>query len=130
MRDLALRADNLPVSYDELIDSLDLRVVLRVDDNDYQGDTRMLLTDGRRWGLLIFGWGSCSGCDAFQAAEGDVAELVKLQRELWDGIHWEKSAGALLAYVEGKDWGLDYSWHEEAGRAFIAKVGDWLRSVA
>lgn len=130
MQELALRADSLPVGYDELIASLDVQVVLRVDDNDYQGDTRLLLTDGSRWGLLTFGWGSCSGCDAFQAAEGNLAELGTLQRQLWDGIHWEPSAAALLAYVEGKDWQLDYSWHEEAGRAFIDKACDWLRSAA
>lgn len=130
MQDLALRTDNLPVGYDDLIGSLDVRIVLRVDDNDYQGDTRILLTDGQRWGILILGWGSCSGCDAFEAAAGDVAELARLQRQLWDDIHWEPSAADLLAYVEGKDWGLDYSWHEEAGRAFIAKVTDWLRSAA
>jgi hypothetical protein len=126
VKDLALIPDRLPVSYDDLIDSLDVRVVLRVDDNDYQGDTRMLLTDGQRFGILIFGWGSCSGCDAFEAAEGDLAALVVLQQQLWNDVHWEPSAADLLAYVNGKDWGLDYSWHEEAGRAFIEKVRAWL----
>jgi hypothetical protein len=125
VKDLALMPDRLPAHYDELIDSLDVRVVLRVDDNDYQGDTRLLLTDGERWGLLTFGWGSCSGCDAFQACQ-TLTEFVELQQSLWNDIHWEASAAELLAYVDGKDWDLDYSWHEDAGRTFVAKVREWL----
>lgn len=128
MQDLALRQGTLPVSYDELINSLDVQIVVRVDDNDYQGDTRLLLADGTRWGLLNFGWGSCSGCDAFQAAEGNLSELARLQQKLWNDIHWEASAAAMLAYVYDKDWQLDYSWHEAAGRAFIDKVRGWLEA--
>jgi hypothetical protein len=129
MKDLAKISDRLPVDYDELIDSLEVRVVLRVDDNDYEGDTRLLLTDGQRWGLLTFGWGSCSGCDAFQACT-TLAEFVQLQHQLWNDIHWEPSAAELLAYVNAKDWSLDYSGHQEAGRVFITKAREWLTEMA
>lgn len=111
--------------YDALLASFEVAVVLKVDDNDYQGDSRLLLKDGDRWGILIFGWGSCSGCDAFEGCSG-LAAYTELRDQLWNGIHWEVDAVALLAYIDGKDWSLDYSWHEEAGRAFLTRAREWL----
>lgn len=32
-------------------------VVVRVDDDDYQGNTRVLYKNGDIYGLLLFGWG-------------------------------------------------------------------------
>src|SRR4029078_11844002 len=44
------------------------QIVVEVSDNDSQGDTRYLLRGpDARWGVLVNGWGSCSGCDALQA---------------------------------------------------------------
>jgi len=44
-------------------------IILRVDDTDYQGDSRVLYEEGERYGYLNFGWGSCSGCDSLQACD-------------------------------------------------------------
>ena len=51
-------------TYRDLIASMGVENLLQVDDNDYQGDSRILVRDYHRYGLLLFGWGSCSGCDA------------------------------------------------------------------
>jgi hypothetical protein len=109
--------------YDNLLASFDVPVVLKVDDNDYQGDSRLLLKDGERWGILTFGWGSCSGCDAYEACSG-LADYVELRDQLWNDIHWEADASALLAYIDGKDWSLDYGG--DATLAFITKAREWL----
>nr|WP_221374503.1 hypothetical protein [Actinoplanes polyasparticus] len=112
--------------YDNLLASFDVPVVLKVDDNDYQGDSRLLLKDGERWGILTFGWGSCSGCDAYEACSG-LADYVELRDQLWNDIHWEANAAALLAYIDGKDWSLEYGWYrDDAMRAFLEKAREWL----
>lgn len=111
--------------YDTLLESFEVPIVLQVDDNDYQGDTRVLLRDGPRWGILIFGWGSCSGCDALQDCSG-LAEVTELRDKMWNDIHWEGSVADMYAYVSGKDWPLDYSWHSNATKVFVAKVKEWL----
>lgn len=111
-------------SYDDLIDSFEVQVLLRKDDDDYQGDTRLLVRDGDRYGLITFGWGSCSGCDALEAAGSDV-EVIELRDAIWNGTHWEPSADALVAYIDGKDWSLDYS-HDadflERAKAFLIEA--------
>lgn len=99
-------------TYDDLIESMEVEVLTRHDDNDYQGDSRLLVRDGSRYGLLTYGWGSCSGCDALQGATS-LAEVTELRDQMWQQIHWEDSAAAMLAYVDGKDWTLDYS-HDAA----------------
>ena len=43
------------------------KVAIQVDDDAYQGDSRLLYDENGKIGVLIFGWGSCSGCDALQA---------------------------------------------------------------
>lgn len=55
-----------PSSYQPIMDSFG-NIILQVDDNDYQGDSRLLYREDDRIGFLQFGWGSCSGCDSLQA---------------------------------------------------------------
>lgn len=123
MRDLDCKQDTYGVDcdYDELVNSFEVETLLEVSDNNYQGDTRYLLRDGDRYGILIFGWGSCSGCDALQACT-TVADAVELRDELWESVHWEPDLSAMSRYVHDKDWSLDYSYHASATREFIEAV--------
>jgi hypothetical protein len=98
-------------------------------DNDYQGDSRALVRDDHRYGLLFFGLGSCSGCDALQAAEGNPTELAILRDDLRRKIHWEDSAADLLSYIDGKDWSLDVRGDDEASRAFRERARQILLDV-
>jgi hypothetical protein len=116
-------------AYRDLIDSISVEILLQVDDNDYQGDSRVLVRDYRRYGLLFFGRGSCSGCDALQAAEGDEAEMARLRDDPRRSIHWENSAAGLLAYIESKDWTLEFSGDDEASRAFRERARQILFDV-
>ncbi len=131
MRDIEWDGDSSYYAggYDSLIASFEVQALLKVDDNNYQGDTRVLLRDGRRWGILIFGWGSCSGCDALEAC-GSRAEVVELRDEMWGNVHWELDAAAMLAYVRGKDWKLEFSYSAPATRVFLEKVEEWLAYFA
>ena len=43
--------------------------IIQVWDDDYQGDIRVMFEKDGKYGYLVIGFGSCSGCDALQACE-------------------------------------------------------------
>lgn len=100
-----------PTDYQPLIASLGHAIELQREDRDYQGDTFVLLrrADGVR-GVLIFGWGSCSGCDSLQACE-TFAEIEKLRANLAGSIHWDADA-ALAAWLRERDATEWYTHHD------------------
>ena len=108
-----------PSNYQPIIDSFG-EVLLQVDDQDYQGDSRVLYKDGRRYGLLIFGWGSCSGCDALQACD-TVADVDTLIERLHGAVIW-KSKAEMAKYLVEHDWEGDFSWHAGETREFLRQA--------
>ncbi len=114
--------DRWGYSYNELIATLGVDVVLQVDDHDYQGDTRLLVRSGDQWGVLIFGWGSCSGCDALEAAGTDLAAVTAIRDGMARSIHWEPDRESRHAYLTAKDWELDYAWHSGETQTFVAQA--------
>ena len=94
-------------------------IVLQKDDEDYQGDSRVLYRDGDRWGYLQFGWGSCSGCDALQGCES-YEEIDKLIVFLVGTVRWFESAVEALAFFKEHDWAGDYSNSDENQAVFVA----------
>lgn len=113
-----------PSEYGPLLESLG-NVVLRIDDDDYQGDSRVLFSDGQRYGHLQFGWGSCSGCDALQACE-TMAEIDDLRASLARSVIWFDTATAALDWFNSHDWEGDYSWHNAEQRKYIEQARDLL----
>lgn len=110
--------------YQPMIDAFG-NVVVQVNDNDYQGDTRVLYDNDGRIGFLIFGWGSCSGCDALQACE-NMGEVQQLCDSLQDSIKWFDSKEDALRWAKEKDWAAEWYWHEEEGKKFIREMTDYL----
>lgn len=109
-------------SYDKLISSLEHEVVLQVDDNDYQGDSRVLLRDGDRYGLMVFGWGSCSGCDALYACD-TLAEVDELRKKLAGEIIWKDSKSEMRQFIESRDWGVQFiSYDRGETKEFVEKA--------
>jgi len=112
-------------SYQPMIDSFG-NVLIQVDDRDYQGDTRVLLQDANGFiGFLVFGWGSCSGCDALQGCS-DFDDLQRLYDSLKNGVQWWESAEDALRWFEKHDWEGDYSWHQEETHEFVKRCKDLL----
>ena len=107
-------------NYIPLLESLGYEISIRIDDDDYQGDSRLLFQDAASYGLLIFGWGSCSGCDALQACDS-YEEMESLRQKLSNEIHWEPTGKAMSAWIENKDWELEYSWHTARTKTFVEK---------
>ncbi|OYX03980.1 MAG: hypothetical protein B7Z15_17955 [Rhizobiales bacterium 32-66-8] len=103
-------------------------VAHQVDDKDYQGDSRILFKDGDRWGVLIFGWGSCSGCDVLQACDSP-AEVVKVIEDMVRDTKWFESTAAALDWFENRDWEGSYSWYQEETKRFVTEAKDILRAA-
>lgn len=118
LRELYTRHNYL--DYDEVLESFEYEIVVQVDDDDYQGDTRVIFKDGERYGFLIFGWGSCSGCDALEACN-NFEEIEQLQNELFNNIQWFDNLKDLKQYVNNKDFELEFYWREET-KEFINQV--------
>lgn len=104
--------------YSDLIDSFEHEVLLEKHDDDYQGDSRYILRDGARYGLLVFGWGSCSGCDALEAC-GNIQQVIDLRDTLYNSIEWHESPAALLKFIKERDWELQYAWHQDETQEFV-----------
>lgn len=96
------------ISYDSVIDSYGFNKLHSEFLGSYQGDALFLLHDkaSSKYGLLVFGYGSCSGCDSLQGCS-TTEEVVGLREQLFDQITW-KSKGDLLEYLNTHDWEGDW----------------------
>lgn len=97
------------------------KILIQVDDDDYQGDSRLIYEKDGKYGYLQFGWGSCSGCDALQACD-DLNDVQELMDSLNDRIKWFDSLDELQLYFKEKDWSLEYSWKQEEQKMFVNEV--------
>lgn len=110
--------------YQPMLDAFG-RIVIQVDDIDYQGDSRLLYDEDGKIGILIFGWGSCSGCDALQACD-TFEELQELCDTLQNNIKWFDDKKQALEWFNTHDWQGDYSWCAEETKEFVNKCIDYL----
>jgi hypothetical protein len=114
------------IGYGELIKSFEYQIALENHDEDYQGDSRYIFKDKNKgWGFLIFGWGSCSGCDALQACRSKE-EVYELRDQLHHDIKWYETADELLTFIEERDWELQWCWHVEETRTFLKQAIELL----
>lgn len=115
------KIDNKYPSYDELIESFEVEVLLEGHFGDYQGDSAYLLRQGDEYGILIFGWGSCSGCDALEACYGNLQELTMLRDDLYSSITW-RERGAMVEYLTSKDFSLEWYGYARDWKNFEASL--------
>lgn len=114
------------VSYEDIVDSFEFdEIIVFLEDNDYQGDSFYLVKKNNEYGLLIFGWGSCSGCDELAGINysyNKTEELKVFQNQLWNSITW-RNLNDMIDYVENKDFSLEwYGSSYGVGRKFVAEV--------
>lgn len=110
------------MSYIELVQEgvPGVRVLLEASDADYQGDTDLLLVvPGSRFGYLGYGWGSCSGCDSYEACT-TPADFAGLRDELTGKIHWEQTPLAMALWLTRRDWQLQYGG--DRSRQFVDRA--------
>lgn len=113
-----------PSDYQPMVEHFG-KVAIQVDDNDYQGDSRVLYDNDGLIGWLQFGWGSCCGCDALQGCD-TVKELEKLIVTTKESIKWFDSPTLALKFFLEHDWKGDYSWHQEEQKQFVEKAIGYL----
>lgn len=107
--------------YESLVDSFEVEAMLEEHDHDYQGDSFYLLRNrSGEYGILIFGWGSCSGCDALQACSS-LNDVENLRDSLWDSIVW-MTLDDLSAYVKSKDFSNDFYFYSSSGKRFVSAL--------
>jgi hypothetical protein len=109
-----------PCDYQPIIDEIG-NVLIQVDDGGYQGDSRVLYEKDGMYGFLIFGWGSCSGCDSLQSCS-EIKDIQELIDSLVNDVKWFDSLKELQKYFSEKDWELDYCWQADETKDFIDKV--------
>lgn len=73
-------------------------ILIQVDEEAYQGDSFLIYKNDNKYGLLVFGWGSCSGCDALQACD-TIDEVQELMDRLYNSIEWFDSLQELKDYL-------------------------------
>lgn len=93
---------------------------------DYQGDMFMVVTDDRflteRVGWLVVGYGSCSGCDAYEACDTAV-ERVDLLASIVRGIRWFDSLDDLKKWLSTQDFAANYWYaHEPEFPVFVQYI--------
>jgi thioredoxin-related protein len=102
------------------------KVVVRVDEDNYQGDSYVYYHEGDKHGVLVFGWGSCSGCDALQACKSikDIEELIESLRK---NIRWFDSASSLYNWINDKEYHkTQYHYHVEDWDRFVKLTNEAL----
>lgn len=111
-------------SYDDMVKEFGT-IIVKVDDDNYSGDSRVFYHDGARYGWLQFGWGSCSGCDALQGC-CNIDEVQRLMDELYNSIRWWDTREEALKFFNEHDWAGDYSYDTGEQKKFIEEVKKYL----
>lgn len=123
-------------NYETLIESFEIESLITVEDNDYQGSSYILLRNNNNYGILIFGWGSCSGCDTLQDITDSYSnsnqvtkiEILKnlndFRNELYESITW-RSRDEIEEYMRTKDFGLEWYGHNDGGRKFVKELKNY-----
>ena len=109
-----------PYDYTPIIDYLG-ECLVRADEADYQGDTYVVLKKDKKYGLLVFGWGSCSGCDALQGSESyeDIGKLIEMFES---SVLWFDTLDELKQHVTNRDGENSYFYHQDIWNYFVDKV--------
>lgn len=115
----------LSYSYDDLIESMEVEVLIEKHDGSYQGDSFYLVQKGDEYGLLIFGWGSCSGCDALESCS-TYEQVVNLRNNMYEEIDW-MPLDEFKNYILNKDFETEWYFHYEGGKDFVNQLREWSK---
>jgi hypothetical protein len=96
--------------YNPLLESFNYDIILKVDEYDYQGDSIVIFynNENNKYGYLIFGWGSCSGCDSLQACNS-YQEVEELRIDIHNRIIWFDTLELLREWINKHDYEGDYT---------------------
>ena len=130
--------DNDYPSYETIVNSWEYEVLAFETTGSYQGDHEVLFSDSEgRYGFLVVGYGSCSGCDLLEAIipysymeTQDWTEVDTFRNELKGDIRWFDTTEDALTFLRSKiegDVNSWYSWDREINEVmekFIELIQD------
>ena len=111
--------DNDYPSYETIVNSWEHEVLAFETTGSYQGDHEVLLLDSKgRYGFLMLGYGSCSGCDLLEAITPhpyletqDWTEVDTFRNDLKGEIRWFDTTEDALTFLRSKIQGDVNSWY-------------------
>lgn len=120
------------MSYQGILEGLGAEILMMEETGSYQGDLVFILGDDS-WltggiGVLVQGYGSCSGCDAWEAASS-FKDRLDIAADMINNIRWFPSGSELLEWLladhEDQWWGHD----TEIGQFFLKVARKIMASV-
>lgn len=117
------------VGYMTLIQAMGHDLLVHLSESGWSGDDFLLMRDADgRYGFLVFGWGSCSGCDAMEAASSwEDAEAI--YQKLCDDVHWFDTLAGCVAYIHDKHRaGMEWYRFSDEFPSFVQQVDEYVAS--
>lgn len=113
--------------YINALSAVNVKVKVGADLGYYQGDYVALVSRGAyfedAWGFLVIGYGSCSGCDSWEAEENDPAALAEIIAGLAKSIRWFDTIDEAKAYIlDGEQTALQWYGNEDGWTEFTDQV--------
>lgn len=96
-------------------------VLLYEQEESWEGDWVAVVTDGESIGLVDGYFGSCSGCDALEAAEGSLEGLRDLLCQYLQSVRTFSSWEELRTYLEGLE---EDSWEFRRFRSRLLELAE------
>lgn len=124
------------VSYEDIVKSWGWTVLNFETFGSYQGDHLALLERGAEVGLIVFGYGSCSGCDELESItpygydEGepvDWSPVTNFATQLRESVHWESSRDALRNWIDAHPENHWWSYDDEISGWLNTNLGTSLK---
>ncbi len=113
------------MSYQSLIEDRGIRILIEEENGDYQGDLLFFVKGGRKFGFVSVGYGSCSGCDAYEAACDDNS-LNELGDDIVGEIQWFDSLKQAKEFIANEnERALQWYYHSSGWVNFARAVAEY-----
>ena len=114
-----------PYDYEPIINSFGV-VAVSESGGDYSGDTFVLYDrGGDKFGYLVFGWGSCSGCDMLQSC-GSYQDVDDIIDRLESDIQVKSREDMLSWLLDDEVQSTKFYMSDEAWKTFRQKAVEYL----
>jgi hypothetical protein len=111
--------------YEDLIERDGINIVLYETVGSSEGDYLVLVKKGRKYGFVSIGYGSCSGCDAYEACYSD-ADFTELANDIIGEIRWFVSLKEAKSWITNEyDQKLQWYGNESGYSTFAREVAEY-----